>query len=93
MGNPKGIIMKDCLKLKCSWCCERMVFPIYSKDHENWAKLHRVPIIIKWGRKLIDLPISCSKLKNHKCTIYNKRPMMCIQFDCDMFKEGIMKFK
>ncbi len=94
MGNEKHY------KNRCdycdAWCCRRMLFPIYSKDHERWVKLHKSPmikVITKWGRKLIELKIPCSKLKGNKCTIYRARPMMCGELDCETFEQGIMRIK
>ena len=72
---------------KCGWCCERMIFPVYSKDHEYWLKLHGIETSIIFGRRLFELPIKCKMLgKDKKCKIYKKRPQMCKDFNCEMFK-------
>jgi Fe-S-cluster containining protein len=91
---------KKYYKNKCdycnAWCCRRMLFPIYSADHERWIKYHKHPLLkIKkiWGRKLIELKVPCSKLKDNRCTIYKDRPMMCQELNCELFEEGTMQIK
>jgi FkbM family methyltransferase len=46
-----------------------------------------------WGRRLIEIPIPCSKLKDGKCSIYKTRPDMCKEFDCEMYESGVMHVK
>lgn len=88
IGNKEA----DCDKCKAD-CCNFIVFPLYSEDHERWAKYHNLEIRKIWNRKLIYMPIKCSKLKGNKCSIYKDRPDMCKEFDCNMFNMGIVNVK
>lgn len=72
-----------CLTLPCSKCCEDIIIPLGYKipeDMKRWIELHG----IETESKAIKLKVSCLKLKDGKCSIYEDRPDICREYICDL---------
>ena len=81
--------MKDCLKLKCSKCCDAIFLPYPESDKDilRWVEFHDIKIVDNSKGRFIKIDNKCSKLKHGKCMIYESRPDICKYFDCEQFKE------
>ena len=81
--------MKDCIKLKCHKCCDKIFLPYPEQDLDiiRWIELHGIEVVDNSHGRFIKIPLKCSKLRHGKCTIYDNRPEMCKVFDCENFKE------
>ena len=58
-------------------CCEAIILPVKARDSDNqrWLEYHGE--MTDFG---IYLECKCSKLKNGKCSIYQSRPNVCLDF-------------
>jgi Fe-S-cluster containining protein len=86
--------MTDCLKLKCSKCCQKIVIRIGEKvnaDYMKWAEYHGLDIVFVSGAYYLRLDIPCQKLVDGKCSIEANKPDLCRAFDCNA--DGFKDFK
>jgi len=60
----------------------------FGDDHVRWAKLHGIKVIKRFGRFWATFKVSCQKLKDNRCSIYDSRPEMCKEFKCEKFNGG-----
>ena len=81
--------MTDKKKTKCKRCgkCCRVIFVDLNKkppkDWIYWANLRKgIRIIKQMGRWMMRIELKCSKLKANKCSIYQKRPYLCREYNC-----------
>ncbi len=73
-----------------------MFLPLFDKDHAHWALLHGLRVFEIEGtnqfRVLLDK--KCEQLgDDNLCKIYENRPQMCREFDCNnlpKYKEIIL---
>lgn len=90
MSNQKETLPGESnCETQCGDCCKFMLIPIGDEpsDFTRWAELHENIKLTEWrGLICVELPFKCTKLKNNKCTIYDKRPDICKQFKCDKLK-------
>lgn len=70
----------------CSKCCESISLPLIwqgvDKNTRRWIKYHNLSIKKINNELHIDIPIKCSKLIDNRCSIYEKRPDVCKEYDC-----------
>ena len=70
--------------LKCGECC-RFATLIISKDTKNldWIRYHGMTITPNDSELRVTVPISCDKLVDNKCSIYDTRPDTCRNYRCE----------
>jgi hypothetical protein len=64
----------------CCWCCQNIFipYPDMTDDVKMWIEYHDLVV----ENQSVKLEIPCSKLKNGKCSVYEKRPDVCRKFYC-----------
>lgn len=80
-GKEGGVTNCD----NCSKCCETVMFELFGKDHETWAKYHGLKIVKFMDKKYVQFDIKCQKLVNGRCSIYENRPEMCRRYYCERY--------
>jgi Fe-S-cluster containining protein len=75
--------MSDCEQ--CGECCESMEFPVVADadGYYQWIVIHGGEVVFKHGLLLARLPLPCSRLEDGKCGIYDSRPQMCRDYECE----------
>ena len=57
----------------------------YVKDDDQamWFEYHDIKVVDKKGGKAAILPIPCRYLKDGRCLIYENRPQVCRDYNCE----------
>jgi len=78
---------------QCGDCCKKVYFPLFDRDHAEWALYHgfRCFTIEGTGEYRVMIERRCKKLQDNKCIIYDKRPMMCKAYTCEAVKDKYFK--
>jgi len=77
----------------CSKCCDNINLPIpkVSEDIKRWIELHYLKIVEIDGIDYVKIDNKCCKLIAGECSIYETRPDVCRQYDCN--KKEYKNFK
>ena len=71
---------------KCGACCKIVrIYQKFEKDELIWWEYHGIEAkkSINLDAHYIDFPIPCKHLKNNLCDIWENRPQVCRDFDCN----------
>lgn len=84
------------LCLSCGLCCQGILHSYAGLEEEELglAEELRLPVIDKDDRSAFRLP--CPRYRDHKCSVYPKRPRVCGSYQCALLKgllQGRLSFE